>query len=296
MPFRGAYCAEIDFGTSATDSYFLDPGNFAASASSYFRFMLYLSPDLTMANADEMSIFDLRSGTTTLEAGVFLNFTTASGFRLGIGEATATSLLSISTGVWHTVEFTFLIDSGACDTGTLDMFLDGSAATQVTGTDQAAITDWRFGSQVITGSSATAGYILLDELVEEAANTATIPTTERYPDTLFMHETGHAFVGPGWIDEVQLLPAVGAADNVIIIYDTNQHEILDRGNIVTRIAQDATTTDRTMTTIAPYYVKRGAYVEITGTAAVDGPWALVKVRPKYRSEGAITQFGRTLNV
>ena len=298
MPFKGAYAAEVDFGISTADSYFVDTGNHALNAAFYYRFMLYLSSDLTMTDDTEFSVFGLvASGTSQLSIMVGRTTTgeTNQSFYIGAGKAStaAANRLTISQAGWHTVEIAANIDEGTQDDGDVTLWLDGGAAATLSTIGQIAVTDKRLGADASDAGwdTPTAGYMLLDEFVEEDANTVSIPTTERYPERLFMHETGHAFVGPGWIDEAQLLPSAAGTTDGFTIYDTDVHEVLDPTNIVARILQDAAI-DSTVSSDDPIHVKRGAYVVMAGTADADGPWALLKVRPKYRSEGAIAQYGR----
>lgn len=285
-PYRGAYCCGVNLGVSATDAYLQETGSWDTSASGtiFFRFAFYVSRDITMANADEFAIFQLWSGTNTPEVSLVVNFTTANGLRLGIGELGGTNFLPLSTGMWHMVELKCVIDSGVGNDGTIDAWLDGSSFTQVTALDQGAITSGIMGV-VAQDAGTTKGRLFFDAIIADDARI--FPISERFPANLLMTVSGHAFVGPGWIENASLLSG-GATDNVLTVYDTDTGYTSDAGNAKLEL-KNVVASDIVDPAGVPVYCYRGAYVVLGGT----NPRAQVKISGAagYSSDGAIRAMG-----
>lgn len=288
MPYRGAYCMRITLlnDGSPADAFVQETGSWDTSASGtiFFRLMFWVSPNVVMANADEFAIFQLWSSTSTVEGGAYINYTTANGLRIGIGEASASSLLPLATGVWHCLELKFVIDSGVGNDGTIDAWLDGSAFTQVTGLDQGAITSGVVGV-IAQDAGTTTGTILFDDIIADDARI--FPPTVRFPTVLLMTASGHAFVGPGEVASVQLLAGAGT-DNIASLFDTDVGFTSDASNV--RVELKNTANAQMVPSIEkPVHFERGCYVALSGTA----PRATIQVRPKvaYASDGAIRNYG-----
>lgn len=287
MPYRGAYCLRVNLKTkSTTDAYLQETGSWDTSASGtiFFRLMFWISPTITMANADEFCILQLWSGTNTIEGGAYINFTTANGLRIGIGETAATSLLPLSTGVWHCLELKFVIDSGVGNDGTIDGWLDGSTFTQVTALDQGAITSGIVG---VVGQDAgtTAGVVMFDDIIADDAQI--FPPTIRFPTTIMLTASGHAFVGPGDVINAELMSGAGT-DNVLSMFDTDVGFTSDASNIKGELKNTANT-QMVPSFQHKLHFSRGCYVSLTGT----NPRALLQIAPKvaYSSDGAIRTYG-----
>lgn len=287
VPYRGAYCmrAALANDGSPADAYVQETGawDLAATNSIFFRLVFWVSPNITMANNDEFAILQLWSGATTVEGGAYINFTTANGLRLGIGETSASSFKPLTTGVWHTLELKFVIDSGVGDDGTIDAWLDNGAFTQVTALDQAAITSGVVGvlSQDV---GTTAGTVLFDSILADDARI--YPITDRFPQTRLLTASEHLFVGPGELERISLLSGAGT-DNVLTVYDTDLGVTLDATNIVDEIKNTANsqTVDREM----PLRFTRGCYVTLSGT----NPRAVAKIKwANSYSEGAMRLQGQ----
>src|SRR3989304_4043146 len=99
MPWRGSNCMRVTLVNDGTpaDAYVQKTGSWdtAAAGTIYFRFMFYMTSDYVMANNDEFAIFQLWSSTNTVEGGVYVNYTTANGLRIGIGETSASSFMPL---------------------------------------------------------------------------------------------------------------------------------------------------------------------------------------------------------
>lgn len=285
-PFSGAHVMRVDLAASTTNAFVTETGSWdiALNAGLHIAFKLFVSSDIVMANTDEFAILQLIEVGATVEAGIFINFTTANGLRLGIGETGATSFLPLTTGVWHTVELEINLDDGGSNDGTIDMRLDGSAATQVASLDQMAIASGRLGV-VDQDAGTTAGVVLFDEVVTDDARI--FPTTYRYPVTKLLTTSGHAFVGAGRIEDVSLLSG-GASDNVLSVFDTDVGNTDDASKIVAEL-KNTGNNELVRYHDGDIQVWRGCFISMSGT----NPRALVKIKyaPAYGSDGAIRTAG-----
>lgn len=287
-PYRGAYCYGVNLANDGTpaDSNLQETVSWdtAASGTIFFRLMFWVSADITMANADEFSIFQLWSATNTIEGGAYINYTTANGLRIGIGETSATALLGLSTNTWHSLELKYVIDSGAGNDGTLDGWLDGSPFTQVTALDQGAITSGVMG---VIGQDAgtTKGFILFDNVIADDAQV--YPPVRRFAQDIMLTQTNHVFVGPGRLDNATLLSGAGT-DCVLSAYDTDVAYVSSAS--AAKLELKNTANNETVDPAGvPVDFQRGCYIVLSGTT----PRAIVKFShtPAYGSDGAIRSYG-----
>lgn len=284
MPYRGAYCCRVTLVNdgSPADAYLQETGSWdlAATNSIFFRIVFWVSPNITMADTDEFAILQLWSGASTVEGGIYINYTTANGLRIGIGETSASSFKPLTTGVWHQIEAKFVIDAGGGNDGTIDAWLDGQTTfTQVTGLDQGAITSGVLGV-LSQDAGTTAGTILFDSVVADDARV--YPISKRFPETRLITASEQLFVGSGTIDRLSLLSGAGT-DNVVTVYDTDIGVTTDATNIVEELKNTANgqMVDRDF---PPLHVTRGAYIVLSGT----NPRAIAKIgHCASYSEGAM---------
>ena len=208
MPYRGAYCMRVDLAGGTNDAYVQedDDWDMAANETQHWRFMLWVDPAITMANTNEFIVWQLQSSGPVTEAAVVINFTTANGLRIGIGETGGSQFLPLTTGVWHAVEINAHLDAGGGDDGTLDLTLDGASATQVASLDQGAIVQGRLGAMGIDAGT-TKGVLLFDEVVSDDAQI--YQPAERFPHQMQLTASGHAFVGPGTVENISLMSGAG---------------------------------------------------------------------------------------
>ena len=285
-PFSGAFCMRVDLAVGTTNAFLTETGTWdiAAAASLHIAFDFFVSSDITMANTDEFTILQLIETGAAVEAGIFINFTTANGLRIGIGETAATSLLPLTTGVWHKVEFEVTIDDGGSNDGVIDLRLDGSAATQVTALDQNAITSGTLGV-VSQDAGTTAGVLLFDNVITDDGRV--FPTSIRFPNTRLLTKSGHAFVGAGRLDGVTMLSG-GATDNVLSVFDTDVGNTSDASKVVAELKNDANNS-LVRSDHDDIHVQRGCFISMSGT----NPRALVRIKfaPAYGSDGAIRTLG-----
>ena len=293
MPWRGAYAMRVNLATSTTDAYLQEDTSWdlAADGTIYFRFMLWISPDLVMANNDQFYVLKLQSTGPVDEVVAGLIYTTAAGLKFGVGETGITSSVPIQKGKWVCVEVSANIDSGAGNDGTIDYWVDGNAGTQVASLDQAAIIQGRVG---VMGQDAgtTAGTLLFDSLIADDARIYG-PTSEasgRFVESTFLTASGHVFVGHGVLENVTL--TTGSTDNVLEIYDTdsgNTNDISKRRVYLTTSASGEVVDPAGM----PITLTRGCYVKLSGTPGANGPYATVKIGKAvgWGSDGAIRNYG-----
>ncbi|MCI0549652.1 MAG: hypothetical protein L0287_01720 [Anaerolineae bacterium] len=287
-PYRGAFCFRVDLATNTTDHYVQETGSLdvALAGTVFTRLYFYVSANTVMADGDEFAIQQLWSSVSTVEAGVYINYTTANGFRVGIGETSASSFQPLTLGRWHCIELKAVIDNGAGNNGTLDAWLDNSAFTQVTGLDQGAITSMVFG---VIGQDAgtTVGAVLIDEIIGSTQRLH--PIDRRYPETLILTNDCHAFVGAGCILDATLISGA-ATDNKMIIYDTDKgNDGITGGDFDDRafVAYIANTSNNEVLDFpnVPIDVLHGAFVVLEGT----NPRAIIHIgrAQGYYSDGRI---------
>lgn len=287
-PWRGAYCMRVDLATSTTDAYVQEDDAFdiALDGSLFVRFQLFLSKTLTMADSDVFNIFKLQSTGPVTEVAMGIHYTTANGFRLGIGETTgATSFQPIQLGTWHTVELSISLDDGASNDGTIDAWVDGSAFTQVSALDQAAVIQARLGV-MDQDAGTTHGFVLFDDVVADDTRLGNLYTGDRWTRDVLLTKSGHVFMGHGKIDNVSLLSGA-STDNICSLYDTDVASTLHgqlRGEL-----KNTANNETVDTSDMPKEFQRGCYVVLSGT----NPRALVKLcaAQAYWSEGRIRQHG-----
>lgn len=285
-PFSGAFCMRVDLAPSITDAFVTetDSWDIAASGNLHIAFKLFVTSNIVMANLEQFVVWRVLDGASAVMAVCSVNFTDADGLRLGIGKIGATSFLPLTTNVWHTVELELTLDDGGSNDGTIDLRLDGAAATQVASLDQNATVSGQLGV-LDQDAGTTAGVVLFDEVITDDARI--FPTTFRYPVTKLLTTSGHAFVGAGRVESVSLLSG-GATDNVLSVFDTDRGNTDDASKIVAEL--NNTANDQLVRHFGDdIQVQRGCFISMSGT----NPRALVKIKyaPAYGSDGAIRTAG-----
>lgn len=291
VPFRGAYCMRIDLSGGTADAYVEELEGFdaALAATIAVRFYLWVSTHLTMAASDRFSILRLQSAGPVEEIHVDIRNNAGAIEILMATEPSGAETLRASPltlGVWHSVELLLLVDSGVGNDGTAQFFVDGAqVGATVTGLDQAAFSQARLGTIGIDAAT-TAGILLFDSLVVD--NARVFPVRQRFPQTTLMTATGHVALGPGRLSGVNLV-AGGAADNIVTVYDTDEANTADAGNVVGQVSNGvANETEETLLTSQDGgYFTRGCYVVLTGT----NPRALVTFRERFQTPGFLRSYG-----
>ncbi len=292
-PFSGAYCMRVDLSGGTADAFVNENASwdFALNASTSFRFYLWVSDTIAMADADEFIVWALRSA-AAYEAVVAINFTTANGLRIGVGKTAAAQFLPLTTNQWHLIDMSLEIDAGGGNDGSIAWRLDGVAGTTVSSLNQLATTTGRLGAMDIDAGT-TAGVLLFDDIATDSERIFGILPQDRFSTDVLMVADGHAFVGPGCIDNLTL-NASETADCAVRIYDTDVANSDGIENVKLILRNTGTTGGEIVDPAGvPITVKRGAYVTLAGTADALGPWARVKIgrAAAYGSDGAIRSYG-----
>ena len=292
-PFRGARAMRIDLGIAVgtADAYIREDDNdLAVDAATNFRFYLKVA-NMVFADSEELIICAGRSA-SAYEFVVSINFTTANGLRIGVGNETAAQLTTLTQGVWHLVDVSINIDSGGTN-GDINWRIDGVAQTAVTGLTQVATTNFRLGAMDPT-ANMTSGVLLFDDFVlDDDGRVFGILPQDRFSTDVVLVADGHAFVGPGCIENATLLSSE-TADNGLRLWDTDVANTDGIENEKLLLRNTGTTGGEVVDPAGvPIEFKRGCYVTLTGTADALGPWARLKIgrAPAFGSEGAIRSYG-----
>ena len=291
-PFSGAYCMRVDLSGGTNDAYVNEDSawDFALNAVSSFRFYLYVD-NMTMATTNEFIIWQLRSAAAA-QVVMAINFTTANGLRLGVGNTAATVFLPLTQGQWHLIDITVNIDENGNDDGDINWRLDGVAGTAVTGLDQLATTTGRLGAMDIDAGT-TSGVLLFDDIATDSARIFGILPQDRFSTDVVMVTSGHVFAGPGCVENATLL-ASETANCGLRLWDTDVANTDGIENEKLLLRNTGTTGGEIVDPAGvPVEFKRGCYVSLSGTADALGPWARLKIgrAPAWGSDGAIRSYG-----
>jgi hypothetical protein len=283
MPFRGAHCARLRLGD--TNDHTLTAGAVNVSADGTFgcRFALFLGNDVAATADDTFNIFELQAS-ATVELAVGLRITAATGaIEIGIGEVAPTAFASalMTRGRWYQVEVDGNLDDGVGDDGDANLRLAGTVVATIASLDQGAITDALLGTQ--NTLATTTGTILLDEFVADDERVGLLDP--RWPVDVLLTKSGHAFVGPGVIENITLVSGAGA-DNVMELFDSD-----DAGTAKPFKARLANTANGEIVDPAGMPIEalvRGAFISLSGT----NPRAMVKIKRAvaFGSEGAVRDY------
>lgn len=283
MPYRGAYCMEVDLNGAAATQYLQENDGFdiAANATLYVRLIFLITTDLTMAASDRFTLLALQNTSNVDEAVIDVrsNAGIIQVLAAETGAATTLRATDLELGKWHTAELFVNIDENGEDDGTLDFYLDGvQVGAQITGLDQGAITHARLGAQGIDAGT-TAGRIYVNEIAADDARL--YPYAARYPFSQEITKSQHFFVGPGWIDTCVVLST--ASDNVIKLYDTDTANVLG-DEYIAELDPDAS-----ISVTVPLRFQKGCYIQLEGTS----PRALIKAVTNNDVPGVHGPYTRT---
>lgn len=297
-PASGAYCMRVRLGGNDADATLTEADvNIAANVNNFLSFDVNFSGDFTGTVDDEFALFEMQAG-GTVEGSVQCRIVAATNvISLGIGapsETTSFSSLVIQRNRWYTIELDVSIDESGNNDGTMDIFITEVgkptattiSATQLATIDQGAITDGVLGVQ--DQATTTSGSILFDNFFHD--DTRLFSRRDRFPRTVLLTRSGHAFVGPGTIANVTLLSGAGT-DNVLRLFDTDQANINDEFNVVVELKNTAN--NETVDPAGmPVEVHRGCYVDLAGA----DPRAVVLIERAagYGSSAAIRNMGRAI--
>ena len=265
-PYTGAYAVKLELTGGTADAILIEADtNIADTATSYFRFPIWFSPTFTGTANDTFAIFELMGAAAAVTVSIGARIVAATNvINIGAGGANTGAVpgtfaaQEIQRGVWYTIEAKVVIQTGG--TGTIDVYItrDGDpqqlvAQIAVTTITNIAATDSNYGIQ--NHLATTTGVILLGELIQDDARLYVKP---RYNNDPLFTQSGHAFVGPGWIAGAALL--TNEATNALTLWDT------DSANVLSADAKKVFLDLDNHTAIGgPFFFQKGCYVEMSGT-------------------------------
>lgn len=257
VPYRGAYCYAINLAGGTNDCYLQELTSFDTAASGTIAFSMYFQAiGLTMATSDRFTIGTLQSGAGTDEATISV-INNAGTIQLVAAETGATALGAATRGTdliqnqWHCLELVGVIDSGGGNDGTLAFYVDGyQVGTTITGLDQAAITQARFGAIGIDAGT-TAGLLLYDMIRTDTARVGQL--AGRFDIVRIATASMHLALGPGSLIEADLQQS-SAVDETMVLYDTDTGDTTD---VSMRLP--------VFQAIRPVYFTKGVYCVLGGT-------------------------------
>lgn len=284
-PFRGAYCMRIQLGDTNVHTVGDGDMNIADTATAWLRFYLYISTDFAATSDDIFNIFEWQQTNNTPESVISMQVTAATNLveiAVSDGIAASANFNFLSKGVWHVIEAMYNLETNS--TGVLDLYIDGTRVTNLTSQDAtAAVTHGVLGTQ--DTASTTTGTLLFDQFIFD--DLQVYPIRQRFPQSVHMTESGHAFVGQGVIENVTLISSANT-NNTLRVYDTDRATVTGESN---RVVSLANTANNEIVDPAgmPITVQRGAYIELGGTQ----PQAQVLIGKAqgYYSDAAIRKLG-----
>ena len=261
-PWRGSHALRLALNGTATANIQENTGFDTSLAGTInIWFSVCVGADVTLGDGDNVILFALQSTGPTNEVVVGLR-RSGSAYQLFAGRNAATNTLTItrSNKTWHQVELTCTIAGG---TGTIDFYVDGgTVGSQITGLTQGAIIQGQLGA--ISGTAAgDSGAILIGGIIAAAARV--YPRTQFPEDSVWVTRDITAFVGPCDIDDVVVTGT--STDAAITILDTDIYSSTGVGFSREPVVyfRNVTANDNSPGLSTPVRVKRGAYIQLTGT-------------------------------
>jgi len=268
-PFRGAYCWGVDLsvGTKTTAVYQTQAA-YNVTADNYFSFgfAVYISSNLVMAANDRFTIA-AGMASSTEEVVVDILYTAARGYDIVLDETnggTPAVYTQFALDKWHWVEVAGHCDDGGTNNGTATLYFDGYNIGSLSSLDQGAFTDLYIGA-INQDLTTTAGYVFFDDCIGSGIDTSAVRVgyRSRYPINPHISASQHLFVGPGTVDNIQLL--TGTANDMLRLYDTDRANTDGTYQHVAEIMVEGTTYSTTADKDGPFYFQRGCYAVISGT-------------------------------
>src|SRR4029077_2698730 len=111
--------------------------------------------------------------------------------------------------------------------------------------------------------STTLGHLFMDSYVFDDLQVGMMK--DRYPETIWLTKTTHVALGTSELLNVTLIPGT-AADSVLKIFDTDNADISDEGNIVAHLYNLTASEPPIDLADIPVTCKRGIFAQLSGTA------------------------------
>lgn len=297
MPYRGAYDMRIDLLKGNSDAFIEDTVHYtmANGSTSWARFAMWFGLPggsmgrsfglPTMADGDRFTVFRFASAGPVGECTVFIEFTTANGYRLGINKTlspTNAQYLPFSLNRWVTVEAKYVSAAGAA--GSVQLAVDGVLGTAVTGLTNAVLTIADLGA-ISVPATTTNGMLFFDQFVVDDLQVGNF--ARRFPQAFELTRSQHVLLGPGEIELISLIPSNN--DNIVRIYDTDSAEVTDAMSAIAELRTDQGGVTVPVQFEEDFEVHRGAYVQLAGT----NPRARVQLGEvgMAMTEGSIRAYG-----
>ena len=256
MPYHGAFLCRNLLGDTNDHTLTSTSITCADGSTVYIRWYMALSKDFRFTADDTFNVFEYQQAGGTVEASIGFRVTNSSQLiEIGIGDGTAPTTFAQwpGRGKWVCVEALFTCSTVGA--GVVTLFLDGTQVLTLTSqTHAAAIGKGVLGSQDTLAT--TLGAIYYDDFICDDGRI--YPDRERFPSTVTVMKSGHAFVGPGSINGAALL-VLGSNNETMNLYDTDTTSILDAQPVV-ELKYNVQTS-----VTGPIHFKRGCYVELGGT-------------------------------
>lgn len=256
MPYRGAYNCQNKLGD--TNDHTLTSTTIAIGdgSSAYFRMYMGLSRDFRFTADDVFNIFELQQAGGTTEVCIGFRVTNSTQLiEVGIGRASAPSTYVQwpALGKHVCVELFATISTGG--SGVVTLYLDGAQVLTLTSqTNGGAVGKGVLGSQDTLAT--TLGAIYYDNFVMDDARI--YPFKERFPISVQVLQTGHIFIGPGYIEGASLY-TISSGDEYLILYDTDTGNTNDASSVAELFSGAQTSVG------GPLRFERGCYAVLQGT-------------------------------
>mgnify|MGYP001582821654 FL=1 len=289
-PWQGAHALRCVLSGTATGFIQEDDGfDVALDGAISIWFPVLIGADFTLNDGDAVILLALQSTGAVNEVVVGVDRSGAN-YRLFAGEtgATNTQIITRSNKRWHQVEVVCALDAGGANDGTIDFYVDGGAVgAQITGLDQAAITQARLGA--VSGTAAgNAGSLLIGGII---ADDLRVYPRDRFPlDTFWVTRDIAAWLGPCTIDSI-VLTGTGT-DAVLTVLDTDIYEAtaLSFSREPVAYVRNVTAGDQAPGQNLPLKCSRGAYCQLTGAnpqawVSIASPSDVVKSAARYVDRG-----------
>lgn len=303
-PDFGAYCIRLQ-PTATSDAVLIETGGLDITDGStlYVRYTILFAEDLAATVQDTIHTLDMWNGTNATFASGFIIATDGT-ITFAHGSTTPSQSggsPEAERGVWYTVEHQMNVATAGA--WTIDTWItkEGDAApptdtptlTQVSGSNNTAVVQGQYGQK--NALTTTSGTYLLGTIVSDTARIW--PVIDRWTEQFTVTQSGHAFVGPGTIENISLMSGDTAADNEVKVWDTDEANTNDDSNVVLHLKNTAVNevVDPSGT---PVKVERGCYVELLENGSTvlssdsSSPRALMSVSPRYYgSRSQVVRWG-----
>ena len=276
IPYRGAYAHCCDLSLGAASAFVATPVLTPAAVGAA-RFLFYVSPNLVMPLATNVTLAQVDSGTD--QTLLILENTTGTP-RLTIQGTWAVDQArstGVALGQWHCMEF-------VTDALTLQPLLNGGiVGAPMTPLTAEGLTGLRVGMMSPT-AGITQGFLVFDQVVVGDERVFGLP--ERYPQIITLTSSGVVIPGSGRYARINLI-AGHDTDNTLDLYDSDVavHPMEER--LAPTLTSDVADRQYHPGKQAGYF-QHGLKVVMTGT----DPQAVIVLGHALCSAGAIAEWAR----